>query len=77
MTENIIRAWALAADEDFGGSLDGEKITVGRKRTPASGVPYVYCYARGFQVKIPGVKTKCFPTIDLARDYVALHVVLE
>ena len=62
MTDNLIRAWALAADEDFGGSLDYE-TPIMKPHTgavPASGVAYCYRYKRGWQVKIPGVRSKCF-----------------
>ena len=81
MTDQLIRAWVLATDPDFGGSLDYEPDTlrtVGAKRTPASGVPYCYRIPGGWQVRIPGVKTRKFEidALDQARAFVALHVEL-
>lgn len=80
MTDSIIRAWVLATDDDFGGSLDdmppepSRKPQVGGK--PASGVPYCYKIPHGWQVRVPGVKTRKFDADDLdgARAFVALHV---
>ena len=79
MTDNIIRAWVLATDDDFGGSLDfdpDEPRTVGKRRNPASGVPYCYKIPGGWQVRIPHVKTRKFEADDLAgaREFVAMHV---
>lgn len=82
MTDQLIAAWLLAADEDFGGSLDTpleELRRPERGRTPASGIPYCYRYKRGYQVKIPGVRSRCFPldALDAALEFVQLHVDLS
>lgn len=82
MTDNILRAWALAADADFGGSLDDPPAAPIRLphtgARPRSGVPYCYKIPTGWQVRIPGVKTRKFNADALpdARAFVALHVVL-
>jgi hypothetical protein len=81
MTDNIIRAWVLATDPDFGGSLDSDPDVlrkVGRQqRIPKSGVPYCYRSAKGYQVKIPDMPSKFFKELDDARTFVSLHVQIE
>lgn len=79
MIDSIICAWIAATADDFGGSLDEHPSDVrdpGRGATPRSGVPYCYRFRKGWQVRIPGVRTQCFRTdeLDAARDYVRLHV---
>lgn len=78
MTDNIIRAWVLAADDNFGGSLDYDEPIPAQRPGPkaASGVPYCYAYRDGWRVRIPGVQSKCFTTLKEARSYVALYVAL-
>lgn len=78
MTDSIIRAWALAADAEFGGSLDDPPKAIRRNirlgAAPKSGVPYCYAVPGGWQVRIPDVKTRKFTDLAAARAFVALHV---
>ncbi len=80
MTDSLIRAWALAAADDFGGSLDEPPPAPIRKphtgAVPTSGVAYCYRIPGGWQVRIPGVKTRKFDAdaLDTARAFVRLHV---
>lgn len=81
MIDSLIAAWIAAADEDFGGSLDtpmDELYRPKKCRAARSGTPFVYRYSHGWQVKIPGVRSRCFPleALDEARAFVGLHVEL-
>lgn len=76
MTDQLLHAWLLACDDDFGGSLDDEAPPPHLGRTSSSGIPYCYKIPTGWQVRIPGVKTRKFDAGNLAgaRALVALHV---
>jgi hypothetical protein len=80
MTDNIIRAWALAAEDDFGGSLDDVPPEPIRKPqnggAAKSGIPYTYKHLRGYQTRIPGVKSRFFTAdqLDQAREFVSFHL---